>query len=264
MGFLPVATVHLFPGLRQGLVDLLRGLTGGQWRESTICPGWTVKHVAAHLVGVDLANVAVRRDQHVEPWPPGWGLATFNEHWVESCRRLSPQELTDLADLAGGWFDDYLTTLDLDAIGQAPGWAGGGPAPVWLDVAREYTERWVHQQQIRAAVGVPGFDEERYAGPVIATFMHALPVGLGSVHAPEGTVAVVRVNGVGGGVWHVVRTSENWDLRTGEGSDPVSVVTLDSRTAWQRLSNDRTASSFNIEGDATIGRQIVDAVAILI
>lgn len=49
MAFLPVATVQLFPGLRQGLVELLRGLTGGQWRQSTIGPGWTVKDVAAHL-----------------------------------------------------------------------------------------------------------------------------------------------------------------------------------------------------------------------
>lgn len=215
-------------------------------------------------VGVDLANVAVRRDQHVESWPPEWGLATFNEQWVESCRRLSPQELIDLAELAGGWFEDYLMTLDLDAMGLAPGWAGGGPAPVWLDIAREYTERWVHQQQIRAAVGVPGFDEERYAGPVIATFVHALPVSLDSVDAPEGTLAVFRVDGVGGGVWHLVRTAGTWDLRAGEGCDPVSVVTLDSRTAWRRLSNDRTASSFSIDGDPNIGRRIADAVAILI
>jgi len=64
---------------------------------------------------------------------------------------------------------------------------GAGPASVWLDVAREYTERWVHQQHIRDAAGVPGQVEAHYVGPVIATFMHALPAALAEARRPAGT-----------------------------------------------------------------------------
>ena len=46
-------------------------------------------------------------------------------------------------------------------------WAGPEPAPIWLHVAREYTERWVHQQHIRDAVGRPGLNERRWLGPVL-------------------------------------------------------------------------------------------------
>ena len=38
---------------------------------------------------------------------------------------------------------------------MAVNWAGPEPAPIWLDPAREYTERWVHQQHIRDAVRNP-------------------------------------------------------------------------------------------------------------
>jgi hypothetical protein len=54
-------------------------------------------------------------------------------------------------------------------------WVGPDPVPNWLDVAREYTERWTHQQQARDAVGMPGLREPTFMAPVLATFVHALP-----------------------------------------------------------------------------------------
>ena len=48
-------------------------------------------------------------------------------------------------------------------------------APAWLDVAREYTEGWVHQQQVRDAVGRPGADDAELTGAVIDTFLRAVP-----------------------------------------------------------------------------------------
>jgi hypothetical protein len=58
--------------------------------------------------------------------------------------------------VAGRRFEEHLAPLDLDATGGPVEWAtGSDPAPVWLDVAREYMERYVHQQQIRDATGRP-------------------------------------------------------------------------------------------------------------
>ncbi len=45
----------------------------------------------------------------------------------------------------------YFQRVDPFAMGGPVSWAGPEPAPVWLDVAREFTERWHHQQHIRAA-----------------------------------------------------------------------------------------------------------------
>ena len=100
-----VDTRPLFPRLRAELAVLLAGLYGGDWALPTACPGWSVHAVAAHLLGVELGNVSVRRDS----WAlgPGEGedldvwLNAFNEQWVDAARRISPALLVELIDLAG-------------------------------------------------------------------------------------------------------------------------------------------------------------------
>ena len=59
--------------------------------------------------------------------------------------------------------------------GPAVAWAGDKQSPNWFDIAREYTEKWLHQQHIREAVGQPVLDERRWLFPVLDTFMRALP-----------------------------------------------------------------------------------------
>jgi hypothetical protein len=44
-------------------------------------------------------------------------------------------------------------------------WAGPDTSPAWLDIARDYTEFWVHQQQIRDAVDRPGADRPQLLHP---------------------------------------------------------------------------------------------------
>ena len=80
----------------------------------------------------------------------------LNDVWVKATRRLSPAVLCDLLGFAGRQVCAYFDSLDPYADGGPVEWAGPEPAPVWLDLAREYTERWHHQQQIRDAVGKPG------------------------------------------------------------------------------------------------------------
>jgi hypothetical protein len=46
----------------------------------------------------------------------------------------------------------------------------------WLDIAREYTERWVHQQQICEAVNKPGLTEATMTQPVIVAFVYSTPM----------------------------------------------------------------------------------------
>ena len=173
MAYLRVDAAPLLPELRAGLVEVLRDLGAADWSRPTACPGWTVADVAAHLLGVELGNVSRRRDDHrIDPPPdadvPRW-LDALNESWVSAARRLSPRVLNDLIEAAGGWFEAYVSGVDLDASGAPVWWAGPDPAPVWLDVAREYTERWVHQQQIRDATGDPTLATSALGGRAIIT-----------------------------------------------------------------------------------------------
>jgi uncharacterized protein (TIGR03083 family) len=68
----PVAVLDLFPEERRHLLELLNGLTAKEWAAPTVCPGWSVKDVAAHLLGGDLSELARGRDGFASPsFAPG-------------------------------------------------------------------------------------------------------------------------------------------------------------------------------------------------
>jgi uncharacterized protein (TIGR03083 family) len=263
-----IDTRPLFPRLRAELATLLAGLAGGDWTLATACPGWSVHAVAAHLLGVELGNVSVRRDG----WAlgPGQGedldvwLNAFNQHWVDAAQRISPALLIELLDLAGLRFEEYLAGLDLDAMGGPVPWAtGSDPAPVWLDVAREYMERYVHQQQVRDATRRPWLGSA-FTGPVLATAAHALPLALAGVNRPAGTVVAFSAEGEGGGTWHVVRTAAGWELAAASPDEPAACrarTTVDG--ALKLYVRDPSAPPLTWQGDQELAEALARAKAVL-
>ena len=258
----------LFPGLRAELTTLLAGLSGEDWARATACPGWSVHTVAAHLLGVELGNVSVRRDgwalgpaegEDLDDW-----LNAFNEQWVDAARRISPALLIELLDLAGRRFEEHIATLDLDGVGGPVKWATGpDAAPVWLDVGREYMERYVHQQQIRDATGRSPLGAA-FTGPVLTTAAHALPRALDGVTRPPGTVVTFGAEGDGGGMWYVVRATTGWELDATAQAGPVACrarTTVDG--ALKLYIRDPSAPTLTWEGDREIAEALAGVKAIL-
>jgi uncharacterized protein (TIGR03083 family) len=258
----------LLPRLRHHLLELLRDLSDQEWGVPTACPGWSVHDVASHLLGVDVANLAIRRDG----WVPdlagaanadAW-LNDYNEQWVIAARRFSPALLIELLASVGAEFDRRMTGLDLHATGQPVGWATGPePAPVWLDVAREYMERFVHQQQIRDATGRKVLPPELLA-PVLATAAHALPVALRPHRRPEGTVVRFVATGEGGGAWDVVAHDGAWSLSLPSPSvTPTCSARAAALDALRLLVRDPSAPTLTIDGDAELGEALQRSKAVL-
>jgi hypothetical protein len=94
-------------------------------------------------------------------------LDRLNQTWVAATRRISPRLLCELLAVTGEATRHYLTSLDRFAVEEPVSWIRPDPVPNWLDVARQYTERWTHQQQIRDAVGLPGLKEPAFMAPVL-------------------------------------------------------------------------------------------------
>jgi hypothetical protein len=182
-------------------------------------------------------------------------------------RRLSPRILTDLLRQSGDETAALFATLDTFALGGPVTWAGPEPAPRWLDLAREYTERWHHQQHIRDAVGRPGLTEPRFFAPVLATFARALPHTFRAIDAPAGTTVQLTITGDSGGAWALVRDRDRWTLFTGLAPNPTAHVTLDQAIAWRLftkgLSAQDAARDARIEGEHRFGRAMLDTVAII-
>jgi uncharacterized protein (TIGR03083 family) len=259
------------------LIDYLRTLTPEQWDAQTVAPKWKVKDVALHLLDGNLRAISMLRDGY---WADP--NATFNSYgelltylnglnasWIEGTRRLSPQVTTDLLEFSG---HQYLAMLaDLDPFAQATfsvAWAGEESSQNWFHIAREYTEKWHHQQQIRLATG----DEETllkelYYRPYLTTTVHALPHHYREVPGVKGDVLQFVFRG---------ETDKSWALRWGEGSwnltddsvdYPRSTIIIPDRFAWQvfmkAMTREEAASHVHVEGDEKAGHHLLNLIAVM-
>jgi uncharacterized protein (TIGR03083 family) len=270
----PVLVVDLFPELLDALRDLLSGLSDAEWRQPTVCAGWSVKDVALHLLGGEIGNLSRRRDGLTTAEAPiySWQelVATindWNESWIHASRRISAPVLIDLLELTGRQLYNYFHTLDPYALGSPVSWAGPQPAPLWLDVAREYTERWHHQQHIRDAVSRPGMKQPRYLAPVIATFAWALPQAYHTFQAAEQTCLTMTITGEAGGRWSIVREGQDWVLYQGAPDQPAAEVLLAADLAWRLFTRgipqDAAQRQITVLGDPGLGWKVLDMVSII-
>jgi hypothetical protein len=158
-----------------------------------------VRDIAAHLLHDDPRRLSRTRD-HVEGSPPeiGESLPAFlnraNERWLEETRFLSSRVLVDPLAHTGNLIHQMWADSNLDELGEGVWWAGVEAAPVWLDVARDYSEDWTHHQQIRDDVNRPGLRSSEFLDPVLDTFMCALPKTYEALEGDAGTTVVVALN----------------------------------------------------------------------
>jgi uncharacterized protein (TIGR03083 family) len=271
-----VYLLHLFPELHAELMTLLRGLKPEDWQRPTACALWSVKDIVSHLLDTCLRRLSFGRDRLDST--PGRAVGTqvelvaylnqLNAEWVSATRRLSPRILMDLMELAVPQLHSYLEALDPEApavFGVA--WAGESVSPNWFDIGREYTERWLHQQQIREAVQAPGLTARRWLNPAFDIFVRALPFTYRSVEANSGTTVEIDISGEAGGSWTLVREDSCWDLFVGADQAPAARVTLDQDAAWKlfskQLSPQEASRRIRIEGDIPLGRPVLGSLAVM-
>jgi uncharacterized protein (TIGR03083 family) len=270
----PIAVTHLFPEILEGLLSLLSGLSPEEWARPTVCLPWSVKDVASHLLRVDLSVLSRKRDGYsysdkaIETCEELVALLNrLNEEWVKVARQLSPRVLCDLLRFAGMQVCEYCEAVDPKALGGPVSWAGPDPAPVWLDLAREYTERWHHQQHIRDAVGKPGFKQPRFLAPVLDTFVRALPYTYGDVDAEDGTLVALTITGPSGGRWFLLRQEGLWNLHLDNPQPPHAEVSIGEETAWRLytrgISIDQARAEATFAGNRQLGLKALAMVSII-
>ena len=272
----PVYLAHLFPGLHTELMGVLRRLDAADWSRPTACALWSVKDIVAHLLDSCLRRLSYGRDG-ADPTPDrsitshaeliGY-LNHLNAEWVAATRRLSSRVLMDWMDLADPQLSGYFESLDPHAPAMfGVAWAGEETSPNWFDIAREYTERWLHQQQIREAVGAPGLVGRKWLHPALDVFVRALPYTYRGVEAAPGTSLLFEVRGEAGGVWTLAREPGGWSLLAGSEPGAITRVSLDQETAWKLfskgLSAGQAAREIRIEGDSSLGPPVLSALAVM-
>ena len=274
----PVLVADLFGDLHDELLGLLRGLDDDDWVRATSAGHWTVHDVAGHLLDGDIRRLSIARDGHAPPAPTdpieGYDdLVTFlnelNATWVRAARRISPTLLIAFLERTGPEVAAFVESLDPFSSAPLPvAWAGDETSPNWLDIAREYTERWHHQDQIREAVGAPALVEPRWLEPVVDTSLRGVPHAYRAVDAERDTAVAIEVAGESGGRWSLVRRDADWTLLVGRAPEPACRIALDAETAARlllhRLSDAEARDRVAIEGDERLGRPFLDARAVMV
>lgn len=272
----PIKTVHLFPLLDQKLIELLRSLSTDDWNRPTLAKLWTVKDVAAHLLDGNMRVISSAHqfagDPPSNPINNYSDLVDFlnglNATWVKAMRRVSPQLLTDLLETTGKQYSEIMTAADLFAPAQfSVAWAGEDESVNWFHIAREYTEKFHHQQQIREAVGKQGILTVELFYPCIDTFMCGLPHAYRTVSANTGMLIQITVTGEAGGSWYLFKMADGWTLKKNAGSVPDTIVTLSPDIAWKVFTkgiDPQTAlGASNISGNINLGENLFNMVAVM-
>lgn len=287
----PLLTAHLFPTLDAQLIDLLRSLVPVDWERQTIAPKWKVKDVAAHLLDTQLRKLSFGRDSCPPSPPPSIAsdrdLVSFvdrlNAEGVTVFRRLSPPVLIAWMEQTSREAASYYASLDPFAPARiGVSWAGESVSANWFDVARELTERWHHQQQIRLAVAEPADTVQAASAkaarnlraimtpelyhPVLDCFMRALPFHYRSMSTPPGTAIRVHVSGDCGGDWHLYH-SDAWMLASEPAGTIVATISIPQDIAWRiftkGIAREDAREYVRVTGDAALGNHVLSMLAIV-
>ena len=271
----PILTADLLPEVEQKLIELLRSLSPNDWDRQTLAPKWKVSHVVAHLLDTHLRKLSLVRDAHWAEKPQinsPQDLVDFvnrlNAEGVALYSRLSPQVLISLMEIASRESCEFHQTLDPYAPAAfAVSWAGESKSQNWFDTARELTERWHHQQQIREAVSKPGIMTPRLYRPVLDCFMRGLPHAYRELDAEHGSLVEVTVTGDCGGTWHLYREEQSWKLITVAEGNQVASIEIPQEIAWRvftkGITREEAGKRVRFNGKRELALHVLGTVAIV-
>lgn len=218
----------------QDFTALLDDLPDGAWTTPTDLPGWTVHDVVAHTAHLEhlaaggehdnLAGIEVGTPEHVRS-----GMSVFTEQGVVARRDVPPAELVASIRRDTAVRREQLAGLDIDPSQPADG-VFGAIGWTWATLLRNRPlDVWMHEQDVRRAVGRPGGMDSVGAQHTADYLSEAFGFVVGKrAAAPAGTTAVLAVEG-----------------------SPVVAVEVDASGRGQRLAEEPAEPTVRLE----IGRE---------
>ena len=162
------------------LSDVLGELSEEEWQLPSPLPGWSVQDNVAHILGTEAMLAGepgpdVEIDREVNAHVRN-DIGAFNEQWVESLRAVPPSEV--LARFR------ELTRMRLDALDQMSDdeWNAESFTPAGKDTYGRFMQIrvfdcWLHEQDIRDAVGRPGHE----SGVAVDVVLDEMATALGFI-----------------------------------------------------------------------------------
>lgn len=243
------------------LLHLCEGLAPSEWELPTGCPGWTVRDVLAHVVGVESVLAG---DPEPDPSLPEElphvknEFGRYMEQHVEARRHLP---VADLLLEARDVFSRRLGQVELiDDLEVEVAGPMGSTNPAYRMLPIRVFDMWAHEQDIRRAVGRPGHLSGPAAEVTLERILKGVAASLARDESIEGMLELV-----------VTGTQERTiviDLSTGEFADAPDGavrVALPFEDLVARACGRSDAPGPDlvlIEGDAELGGRVLERLAI--
>ena len=250
------------------LEQLGESLTDEEWGRATPCPGWPVAAQYAHIIGTE-SSLLGRPNPEVDPGSPEHvrnRIGGFNEVWVAALAPKPRQEVLDMfkevtaarrRELAGMSDDDF----------SKPSWTPVGESDYRRFMQIRVFDCWVHEQDVRDAVGRPGHEGGPVAEQSIDEIVRAIGFIVGKkAGAPDGSSVRFDLTGpVSRRVDVAVVDGKARQVDTIDG-EPTTTISLTS-SDFARLACGRTqagSARFEVAGDEALGQQVVSHLAFTI
>lgn len=271
----PILCAPLLRVVDAKLIELLRELRPEEWDLQTIAPAWKIRDVAAHLLDTALRKLSLVRDHCFVEQPLIRSqqdvldlVNRLNREGVTVYRRLSPSVLIDMIERACRQSADFHESLDpfAPAVFNVS-WAGESQSLNWFDTARELTERWHHQQQIRHATNRPGLMTPELYHPVLDCFVRGLPHAFRDLDSPAGTTIQLDISGDCGGTWLLLKNAQHWAFASSSATPPAARAVIPQQIAWRvftkGIDRDEALALSSVEDDKALGKRVFHLTAIV-
>ncbi len=193
--------VDLMETVWRSIDALCANFTEEQWATPTECPGWAVQDQVSHLVGSECRLLGRPAPEH-EPSDTAHvrnEVGQNNEVLVDYRRRFSgAQVLAEFREVTGERLARLRAMTEQDFAAETDNPLGRGPYTDLLAI-RIY-DAWVHEQDMRRALRIPGHLSGPVAQHAYGRTEMAMPFVVGrKVRPDDGTSVVFDVAGDVGG-----------------------------------------------------------------
>jgi uncharacterized protein (TIGR03083 family) len=252
-----------------GIGRLVDGLSDARWQTSTPLPGWCVYDVVAHIIGTESmlggaatpgSDVDVATLGHVRN-----GVGEMNECWIRHLRGGSGADLLTRFRAVTGQRRKVLDAMT-EANWTAPAMTPAGQATYSRFMRIRVFDCWMHDQDIREALGRPSTDED--LDTVAARLaLDEMTATMGFVvgkrgKAPDGSRVAIELTGPMARTIRVAVDGRAAVVDDFGDRGPTTTIRLDglqfTRICGGRPLTAARSTAIEISGDTEVGDRIVE------
>lgn len=244
---------------------LLEELPAEAWSTPTDLPGWDVHAVAAHVAHLECLTAGGRHEEvEIGDAPHARdGMGQFTEQGVVARRDATPDELiNEIRSSATQRHTALLEDMPDDPDAQAPGIFGAIGWTQGLLLRNRPLDVFMHQQDVRRAVGLPGGLDSAAATHTADYLLESLGFVVAKrAGLPAGSVVELSVDG------HApvaVAVGDDGRARPVEDTEPTTRIHTDRESFLMLAGGRRQPADGRVEisGDTEAGQRVVDRLGV--